>query len=152
MKKFVIAGVSILAVFLLVLSCQTSVVGYRVVRDSQEKLIQQTINKVKTNLLILKSLIPTGKQTTGIFGTIYLGMAFIVFIILFLFAVFLLFFNTDYPITFSLFLLLLSSPISMLLSALWPLVILWVIYWLRHPYFPGRHFHRPFTNTDTLTE
>jgi hypothetical protein len=80
MKKLVLAGISVLAVILLVLCSQTSVVGYRVVKDSQQNLIQ----KIKTNTLTLKNIIQSIPQKQGIiiniFKMIYTIIAFIIFI------------------------------------------------------------------------
>jgi hypothetical protein len=66
MNTKAIIGVSILAVVLVILSCQTSVVGYRIVKDSQENLIKESeskIDKIKNSLLTLKSLFSIGKQS-----------------------------------------------------------------------------------------
>lgn len=141
MKKLVIAGVSILAVVLLFLSSQTSVVGYRVVKDSQEKLLQQTVNKVKTNLLTLKSLIPTGRQSTGLLANFYFLM-FRIHLIIYSIAItlFVAFSGLSSWFPGMLIGLLIASivtlPFAMLLmipyAAIWPLTDLFYlfVFWL----------------------
>lgn len=55
MKKLVLSGVSLLAIVLIVLCSQSSVVGYRIMKESQQNLIQETLNQMKTSLLSIKN-------------------------------------------------------------------------------------------------
>jgi hypothetical protein len=85
MNKKSLFIISILSVILIVLSCQTSVVGYRVVKDSQENLIKESvsrIDKIKTNLLTLSSLKPIKSSLS--LPDFYLKMALINFVIAFI--------------------------------------------------------------------
>jgi hypothetical protein len=132
MKKFAIAGISILAVIFLVLCSQTSVVGYRVLKDSQQNLIKESVSKIKTNLLTLKSLFTESKP---LLGGIYLFMAFLHFIWFFVTSVMVLWINTDHhqpyygsPLFFFISQLLLligifliSGVIALLPAVIWPL-------------------------------
>jgi hypothetical protein len=66
------------------LSSQSSVVGFRVVKDSQQNLIKESMSKlkeVKTNTLNLIQKIP---QTQGIIGGIYKLIALYTFLLMFL--------------------------------------------------------------------
>jgi hypothetical protein len=149
MKKLAIVGISILAVVFLVLCSQSSVVGYRVVKDSQEKFIQQTVNKVKTNLLTLKSLISNTKQSTGVGGGFYLFTTLINFIVYFIVSFIAIWdipnHHQGYYMPDILFVImiicqligttLLSTIISLSLSTIWPLVDLVVIGYILWQYF-----------------
>jgi hypothetical protein len=140
MNTKAIIGVSILAVALIVLSCQSSVVGYKVVKDSQENLIKESVNKidkVKANLLTLKSLFSTGKSLS-LSGIIYFIIAFIHFIFSITGITITWFVELApklerQPIIWILLTLLFSLVTTSVISALWPLsdllaviLIIWI--------------------------
>jgi hypothetical protein len=81
-KKWLIGIVSILGVVLIVLSSQSSVVGFRVVKDSQQSLIKESVSKIKANLLTLKSLISQSKPLLGGIYNFIMLIHFIVFYVL----------------------------------------------------------------------
>jgi hypothetical protein len=86
MNTKAIIGVSILVVVFIVLCSQTSVVGYRVVKDSQESLIKESISKmekVKTNFFRLKSMFTRGNIIKVLLQIFYA----IIFIIGFVFGI-----------------------------------------------------------------
>jgi hypothetical protein len=138
MKKLAIVGISLLAVVFLVLCSQSSVVGYRVVKDSQEKLVKESvskIDKIKTNLLTLESLFTNGKQSTGIKYTV---LAILHYFMYFILIVIILFkriaaglpYCPSPDIRVAIVILLLSSLFSMAasipLAMIWPLVDLFI--------------------------
>jgi hypothetical protein len=149
MKKLAIVGISILAIVLLVLCSQTSAVGYRVVKDSQQSLIKESVNKIKTNLLTLKSLISNTKQSTGVGRGFYLFTALINFIVYFILSFKYIWdiFNhhQGYYMPDILFIIMiicqtigttfLSTIISLSLATIWPLVDLCVLVFIVLKYF-----------------
>jgi hypothetical protein len=135
MKKLAIVGISIFAVIFLVLCSQTSVVGYRVVKDSQQSHIQESITQAKTNLLTLKSLFTNGKQSTGIKYTVLAILHYIIYFILIVIIVFKMIaegipYCPSPDIRVAIVILLLSSLFSIVasipLAMIWPLVDLFI--------------------------
>lgn len=132
MNKCVLVGVSIFTVVLIFLSSQTPVVGYRVVKESHQDLIQKTVNQVKNNLLTLKSLATDSRRTTG---GIYTWLALVHFFLYFIVCFPALWLLTDHrtpyyaPILFCIIFLtlqfmsifLFSTAVCLLLAAIWPL-------------------------------
>lgn len=77
MKKLVLAGISLLAVSLLVLGSQTNVVGYQTVQASQQNLIKERINQkellfqticdLANNKDIQRVILTSGMNSKGFF-------------------------------------------------------------------------------------
>jgi len=147
MKEFVLAGVSIVVVVILALSCQTSVVGYRVIKNSQENLINESVSKIKTEYLTFKGSSTNSKQSTGVFGGLYSVIALIHFIFSFICSFLFLWASTDHgpsyfmPIFLWLIMLIsqffsiaiFSTIISYFIAAIWPFIDLLVLLTISAP-------------------
>jgi len=77
MKKLVLAGFSLVAVGLLVLGSQTNVVGYQVVKTSQEKLVKETFTRQELLISIFKEVIQKSLGTLKINSTILYWIGFL---------------------------------------------------------------------------